>query len=42
MKIRNGVAKKPPPIPNIPAKKPVSNPSAKIKKILTGISAIGR
>jgi hypothetical protein len=42
MNIKNGVAKNPPPIPNIPARKPAPSPSNNTKSIFTGISAMGK
>ena len=42
MKIRSGVIRKPPPMPNMPDTKPTAAPIARMRKILTGMSAIGR
>jgi hypothetical protein len=42
MKISNGVIRKPPPIPNMPEMKPTARPIARMRKMLTGRSAIGR
>ena len=42
MKIRSGVIKNPPPIPNIPDTKPTASPIASTRNTLTGKSAIGR
>jgi hypothetical protein len=42
MKIRSGVIRKPPPIPNIPETTPTAAPIARTRKMLTGMSAIGR
>ena len=41
-KIRSGVIRKPPPIPNSPEMKPTAAPIARMSSTLTGISAIGR
>ena len=42
MKIRSGVIRKPPPIPNMPEMNPTASPMASSRNMLTGISAIGR
>ena len=42
MKISSGVIRKPPPIPNMPDTKPTAAPIARMRKTLTGMSAIGR
>ncbi len=42
MKINSGVIRNPPPMPNMPDTKPTAAPIARMRKILTGISAIGR
>ncbi len=41
-KIRSGVIRKPPPMPNMPEMKPTASPIARMTKMLTGRSAIGR
>jgi hypothetical protein len=41
-KIKSGVIRKPPPIPNMPETKPTAAPIASNRKMLTGMSAIGR
>src|SRR5882724_7604797 len=41
-KINSGVIRKPPPMPNMPDTKPTAAPIARMRKMLTGISAIGR
>src|SRR5205085_3557642 len=41
-KISSGVIRKPPPMPNIPDMKPTAIPIARIRKTLTGRSAMGR
>ena len=41
-KISSGVIRKPPPMPNMPEMKPTASPIARITKMLTGRSAIGR
>ena len=41
-KIRSGVIRKPPPIPNMPEMNPTASPMARMTKMLTGRSAIGR
>ena len=41
-KINSGVIRKPPPIPNMPDTNPTAAPIARMRKILTGMSAIGR
>ncbi|MEY9124487.1 hypothetical protein ABIA09_004049 [Bradyrhizobium yuanmingense] len=42
MKIKSGVIRKPPPMPNMPETKPTAAPMASTRKTLTGRSAIGR
>ena len=42
MKIRSGVIRKPPPMPNIPEMNPTASPIARTRKMLTGRSAMGR
>ena len=42
MKIKSGVVRKPPPTPNMPEMNPTARPIARMTKILTGSSAIGR
>ena len=42
MKINNGVIRNPPPMPNIPDTNPTAAPIARMRKMLTGMSAIGR
>jgi len=42
MKIRIGVSRKPPPMPNMPERKPAAKPRPNRTKALTGSSAIGR
>ena len=42
MKIRSGVIRKPPPMPNMPEMKPTAVPIARTRNTLTGRSAIGR
>ena len=42
MKIRSGVIRKPPPIPNMPETKPTAAPMTSTRNTLTGRSAIGR
>ena len=42
MNIKNGVRIKPPPTPNIPDKNPTAAPRPAMRKMFTGISAIGR
>ena len=41
-KIKSGVIRKPPPMPNMPEMNPTATPMAKIRSTLTGRSAIGR
>ena len=41
-KIRSGVMRKPPPMPNRPEMNPTAAPSPSIRRTLTGISAMGR
>ncbi len=41
-KINSGVIRKPPPMPNMPEMKPTASPIARMTKMLTGRSAIGR
>jgi hypothetical protein len=41
-KISNGVARKPPPTPNMPASRPAAPPSANRTKTFIDCSAIGR
>ncbi len=41
-KISSGVIRKPPPMPNMPEMKPTATPIASTRKMLTGMSAIGR
>src|SRR5437762_7211132 len=41
-KINSGVIKNPPPMPNMPETKPTAAPIARMRKTLTGMSAIGR
>ena len=41
-KISSGVIRKPPPIPNMPETNPTAAPIARMRKTLTGMSAIGR
>jgi hypothetical protein len=41
-KIRSGVMRKPPPMPNRPEMKPTAAPIPRIRRTLTGISAIGK
>ena len=41
-KIRSGVIRKPPPMPNSPEMKPTAAPIPRMSRTLTGISAIGR
>jgi len=41
-RINSGVIKKPPPMPNMPEMNPIATPRPRIRKILTGSSAIGR
>src|SRR5689334_23213268 len=41
-KISSGVIRNPPPMPNMPDTKPTAAPIARIRKTLTGMSAIGR
>ena len=41
-KIRSGVIKNPPPMPNMPDTKPTAIPIARMRKMFTGRSAIGR
>ena len=41
-KIRSGVIRKPPPMPNRPEMNPTAAPSPRIRSTLTGISAMGR
>ena len=41
-KINSGVIRKPPPIPNMPDMKPTAAPIARMRKTLTGMSAMGR
>ena len=40
MKIRSGVIRKPPPIPNIPEMKPTASPMPSRRNMLAGISAM--
>ena len=42
MKINSGVIRNPPPMPNMPEMKPTARPMASSRKMLTGMSAIGR
>ena len=42
MKIKSGVIRKPPPMPNMPEMKPTAAPSARSSSMFTGMSAIGR
>ncbi len=42
MKMSKGVMRKPPPIPNIPARIPPIPPSANSRNMSTGSSAIGK
>jgi hypothetical protein len=42
MKISRGVVRNPPPIPNMPEMNPIASPIARMTKMLTGRSAIGR
>ena len=42
MKISNGVIRKPPPMPNMPEMNPTASPIPRMRKTLTGKSAIGR
>ncbi len=42
MKIRSGVIRKPPPMPNMPEMNPTASPIPRMRKTLTGRSAIGR
>ena len=42
MKISSGVIRKPPPIPNMPERNPTASPKPRIRKMLTGMSAMGR
>ena len=42
MKISSGVIRKPPPTPNMPEMKPTAAPRPRIRKMLTGSSAMGR
>jgi hypothetical protein len=42
MKINSGVIRKPPPMPNMPDTNPTAAPIARMRKMLTGKSAIGR
>ncbi len=42
MKIRSGVIRKPPPMPNMPETNPTAAPIARSRKTLIGISAMGR
>ena len=41
-KIKSGVIKNPPPMPNIPEMNPTASPIARITNTFTGMSAIGR
>jgi hypothetical protein len=41
-KIRSGVSRNPPPIPNMPERNPTASPIAKMRSTFTGRSAIGR
>jgi hypothetical protein len=41
-RIRKGVIRKPPPTPNIPEMNPTATPNPRIRRMLTGSSAIGR
>ena len=41
-KISSGVIRNPPPMPNMPEMKPTASPIARMRKMLTGRSAIGR
>src|ERR1700678_686711 len=41
-KINSGVIRNPPPMPNMPDTKPTAAPIARMRKTLTGMSAIGR
>jgi len=41
-KIKSGVMRKPPPMPNRPEMKPTAAPSPRISNTLTGISAMGK
>ena len=41
-KIKSGVIKNPPPMPNSPEMNPTAAPIPRISKTLTGISAMGR
>ena len=41
-KIRSGVIRNPPPMPNMPEMKPTASPMPRMRKIFTGRSAIGR
>jgi hypothetical protein len=42
IKIRSGVMRKPPPTPNMPEINPTASPIASTRKMLTGMSAMGR
>jgi hypothetical protein len=41
-KMRSGVIRKPPPMPNMPEMNPTASPMARMTNTLTGRSAIGR
>ena len=41
-KMSSGVIRKPPPMPNMPEMKPTASPMPRIRKMLTGRSAMGR
>jgi hypothetical protein len=42
MKIKSGVSRNPPPMPNMPETNPTAIPIARMRKMFTGISAIGK
>ena len=42
MKMRSGVIRKPPPMPNIPEMNPTASPMPRTRKMSTGRSAMGR
>ncbi len=41
-KMRRGVSRNPPPMPNMPEMNPTATPIPRMRNMLTGISAMGR